>query len=242
MKAKTLSSSYCAQPEKKSYSVCPFGASRFHTHNSLTQPADLNNLFFVCCIAHFFLRVQKVHLLSRVYIHRDDNDDDIVVIMNGADSWGNNRNVMRVEDIRNAHRSIASKFLLSQSTKPSSFSLMLLLLSSTKKNLINYAFCIVEWMRGERENNWIESCPWIEWVRERYIRRRKTSFLCLRQCNFYSLHSCMRFMHENCISSLFRCCCTNLPIFLLFALCSMVLNIAKSEWERNTHTRKFFAI
>lgn len=89
-----------------------------------------------------------------------------------------------------------------------------------KKDLINYAFCIVEWMR---ENNWIESCPWIE----RDIRRRKTSFLCLRQCIFYTL--CIRIYAMYFTKIAFR----ELLLFCLF-FCAFHLN---SWW---TYTRKIY--
>lgn len=52
---------------------------------------------------------------------------------------------------------------------------------SRKKNLINYAFCIVERVR--------ERIIELNHVLELRDIRRKTSFLCLRQCIFFTLYN-----------------------------------------------------
>lgn len=102
--------------------------------------------------------------------------------------------------------------------------------SRKKKDLINYAFCIVEWMR---ENNWIESCPWIG--REREIYAEKPVFCVWGNAIF--LHSyAMCFMHENCISSLFLLLFLPICLFALCPWCARLDTHSKYRKKKNcTH-------
>lgn len=121
------------------------------------------NFFFVCCILLFCESVQKMHLLSA-------RSTTVDVIMRRAMQWGNIEPLAyrcKVRCGRSVHRH-SLKFLLPSCS---------FCCRSRKKK--SYKLCILHCRASERERI-IE----LNHVLELRDIRRKTSFLCLRQCIF----------------------------------------------------------